>query len=165
MMTTTGDNGLIKLLCVRMQLLEFPSLHAHILCPSLSFLLSSSFSYVYIWLFVLHSMLIVKRGEGAPMSSVYIPIKKEELTRDNREKERKDHLSFLLLSSSSSSSSVYYRNDCILLCRLRIELLKVILYIVQLSHKIEEKNFLGGDIEWIMLGIICSTQKFDISLW
>jgi hypothetical protein len=109
-------------------------------------------------------MLIVKRGEGAPMSSVYIPIKKEELTRDNREKERKDHLSFFLLSSSSSSSSVYYRNDCILLCRLRIELLKVILYIVQLSHKIEEKNLLGGDIEWIMLGIICSTQKFDISL-
>jgi len=170
MMTTTGDNGLIKLLCVRMQLLEFPSLHAHILCPSLSFLLSSSFSYVP---FIVCVYMIVcftldvnceERRRSSNVQRVYTYKKKEELTRDNREKERKDHLSFLLLSSSSSSSSVYSRNDCILLCRLRIELLKVILYIVQLSHKIEEKNLLGGDIEWIMLGIICSTQKFDISL-
>ena len=66
------------------------------------------------------------------MSSVYIPQEEEEeLTRDKRGKERtihvkkrrKDHLSFFL----SSSSSVYSRNDC-MLYRLRIELIRVILY-------------------------------------
>jgi len=50
-----------------------------------------------------------------------------------------------------------------MLYRLQIELVKVILYIVELSHVIEAKNSLLGDIEEIMLGIKCTIQKFHIS--
>jgi hypothetical protein len=149
--TTTGDSGLIKLLCVRMQLLEFPSLHAHIVCPLLSLSLCllrfRIFPLcVYIWLFVLHSMLIVKRGEGASMSGVYILKKKNwQGTKEEKKEQymyKKEKITYpFFVSSSSCSSSVYSRNDCVLY-RLRIELVKVIIYIysVQLSHEIEEKN-------------------------
>ena len=77
MMMTTGDSGLIKLLCMRIQLLEFPSLHACVLSPLLSLSLCLlrfrmfPLLCMYMRLLVLHSILIVKRGEGAPMSGVH----------------------------------------------------------------------------------------------
>jgi len=121
MMTTTGDNGLIKLLCVRMQLLEFPSLHAHILCPSLSFLLSF-FVFVYSFYCVCVYMIVCftldvnceERRRSSNVRRVYT--REEELTRNKRGKERTINLkerkrSPILFLSSSSSSLVCSQDD------------------------------------------------------
>lgn len=100
MSTTTGDSGLIKLLCVRMQLLEFPSSHAHILCPLLSLLLCrfrytlpSSYGYVIVCFTLDVNCEERERAKGEETEKeIQCPVcactrEEEELTRDKREKE------------------------------------------------------------------------------
>ena len=111
---------------------------------SFSYIHFCAFMYICMYLFVLHSMLIVKRGERDPMSDVYTSKdenkKKENWQETNEErmnntceKERKkiSYSSFRFFTFSSSYSSVYFLNDCMLF-RLRRELIKVTLSSVQL---------------------------------
>jgi hypothetical protein len=120
--TTTGDSGLIKLLCVRMQLLEFPSLHAHILCPLLSLPLCLFFSFscilssLYVYVIVCFTLDVncEERRRSSNVRRVYT--REEELTRNKRGKERTINLkerkrSPILFLSSSSSSLVCSQDD------------------------------------------------------
>lgn len=128
--TTTGDSGLIKLLCVRMQLLKFPSLYACIYSVP-----CARYVFVFFFRFRIFSLLCVcvdvivcftldinceERRRRSNIRRVHNR-EEEELTRDKRGKERtinlkerKYHLSFSLSSSSSSSSSAHYGHDCML---------------------------------------------------
>ena len=111
------------------------------------FFFSYSLFFVCVYVIVCFTLDVncEERRRSFDVRRVYI--REEELRRDKRGKERTMNVKELkkekiTYSFFSSSSFVYSRNDC-MLYRLRIELVKVILYIVQLSHEIEEKNLLG----------------------